>query len=239
MARRSFRRRGGFRKRRRISRRSIKRAFRAVRRIKRGVITAPSKFLNPPTAFVKMYFSHNGTVSDGTSYYKEVLFRGNDVMNPGDITVSGIATGVTQWMNFYEHFRVTACKITVIMFKETTPTENIAVYLWAADNNLATDPAIFVPEEQPQVTKRYIPSNNSGIPMIKMSKYVKTKTIFGKKPLDDTYSGQLSIGPVQKWWWHMMVMNLNPAVTNVPARRYIVRLKYYCKLHDRLDLFSR
>lgn len=171
-----------------------------------------------------------GSISAGVQAY---YFRANGLFSP-EASGGHQPLGFDQYMGIYTRYRVNACKITVDALNTSSLLSNSAPMQVVIHDSRTTVTAISIDGaiERPRSVNGTM--DNEG-KVVRISKYMRTKTAIGKEVLDDAnFSGTSLTDPSTLWYWHLVVGNMDALDTTTAG--VTVTLLYYVDFYDRKAL---
>lgn len=164
--------------------------------------------------------------------------RGNSIFDPDATSGSNSQpTGADQWAAFYNRYYVAASKIKIRAINaSSTQIQNIMLYPSLSDTYDHTNQ---YPLEYPY-TKSVLLATAGSNNTATMGHYMTTQKIFGRRgtEFESNYIGVLAAtgggDPVSDWYWHIVA--LNQSGSNVIDVMVDIKLVYYVKVFNRIDL---
>lgn len=197
MARRSFR------KRRKFSKRKFSRKLRVPRGLKTSTIgtTVPDRLRCKLKYFEQKPFN---IALGGNQYY---TIRANSFFDPDFSLGGGQPVGYDQWAAFYNYYRVKACKIKMTVVQNGATAGNLCqlVLLPTTDTSGTTINTVTVNAQQPYAQTRFTNVNDGGGAIVHLKGYMSTAKIWGQTPAaiqaDDDFSATTAANPIKEWYW--------------------------------------
>lgn len=225
------RRRGGFRRRFKRVRRGIKRH---TRRSKGRRITSVRQktLLRADRQFVKLRDTYYGAITNTGGIATTFSFVGNsifDVLQPS--SGNQRPTGFNQWYSLYKYCCVLGSKLTITACNDS-PSNWIEIGIFPSTESAATVQPIGFNLPYWKYRMMGAPGSNKGV--VKLSNYMSTQKIFGRKNvLQDTDFHESSAGavpPNNKWFWHIVTKNESTTGSNASLGpiHYRVDFVSYC-----------
>lgn len=164
-------------------------------------------------------------------------FRGNSLFDPDFSGIGGQPTGLDQWANFYNKYKVYASKIqvTFLAAATTAPSGNCMVSVTPTTNDSYIPDYSVIPTIPYSRTRMLTPVSAGGNPVY-IKNYIGTKKVTGDNSLDDLYESDIGNNPSSEWYW-MIRGDTVDQTTNVSIDIQVT-VTYYCELFDRVDLLA-
>jgi len=233
------RRRPGYK---RTSYKTKRRAYGRIGRLPRGPASTPF----PPVMYKCLTYADDTyrlvqTVTDVPVYYE---YRGNSCFDP-DLTGIGdqpryfdTLCGAQSGSAPYGNYNVLASKLVIDIYQDPAATSQAGtVFIQPVRGATlgvgnATDMADVV--ELPNIKRREVGLNTSSRPL-RLSAYMKTKSIFGDTNGTDvgSYQGSFSSNPALQWKWVIGALNI------IPTGIFSCYIRAYLKLYVQFSLLNR
>ncbi len=178
--------------------------------------------------FTKMrYFDEDVYTDQGGNFFGSHVFRGNSIQKP-DFTATGHrAYGFDEWSQFYERYRVLACKIEVWTFSVSASANTMGMTSIIASPT-STLPSFTIQNlfEDPRYKVKTL-GNSAARPITYLRAYSKTTDVFGINKTaiwNEDYDSDVTTNPVREWFWHVFIEKDS---ASTPQKSFHVRLTYY------------
>lgn len=188
--------------------------------------------------WVKLKYRTSVTLVSTVQAYDEHVFRGNSIFDP-DVTsgTNGQPTGADQWAAFYARYYVAGSKIKIKAINKEA-SEVAQVMLWPSIQS-TWDYATQSPTEYPYTKSTILAaagSNNTA----HMGHYMTTQKVYGRRgtEYESNFIGNLAAtggtNPTNDWYW--ILASTNPQGNNEIDMVVDVKLTYYVKMFNRIDI---
>lgn len=226
-------RRRPFRRRRRRPRKS----YYKKRKYQPSSITVRRPTIFPDEAFTKLTYQETKAYGSGIANVDNV-YRGNSLFDPDQTGSGHQPMGLTEWETFYSRYIVFASKIQVHFMSTSTALPSLVVGVLA--NNSTTQFSVTSQFcETPYSKFRTMGISTGGSAQKRLSMYQPTGRILGvrsdKIRIDDTYSALTTGNPTREFYYHVYMGDPQDTDTSW-AVEYMVKITYYCKFYQRLNI---
>lgn len=201
----------------------------------RLVVRGPS--VVPDEMMIHMDYCDHFSFVSGAGVPAYYVFKGNSIYDPDHTSAGHQPLGRDQWNNFYTRYEVMASSIEVEFCSNQTVSDPIVIAICPTD---AAAPSGWVSSlntmlETPYSKSALIPGAANGQGIAKsLSYYMTTKAKFGDNKNKEDLQAQFGNNP-NEIWYHQVAISPTVGVQSASCS-VRVKLKYYVKLFDRVDL---
>lgn len=193
----------------------------------------------PDKMYVKLKFFDTFVITyDGTSgpYFR--AWSGNSIYIPNPSAGGGgnynRPIGYTAWNQFYNSYRVTASKITIVCHNQSGSVDGLLSLVPL--QLIGTNTSFYgnQPGSQKWVKTRFIPSSAGGKEQKAISYYMTTSKVFTQpmNQLGDKVQANWHNDPAMQWYWHMEWGDIKFGQTDVVPASFSVSIKYYVEVFN-------
>ncbi|AXQ66258.1 MAG: putative capsid protein [Circoviridae sp.] len=186
----------------------------------------------------KMAFNYSDTITldpNSTSNFVYHTFNANSLYNPDHtgVITDHRAYGFSEYMQFYNHYCVIACKLKATFVTKVFNNNQIApVYVGLMQSAGATPDQLDINTVMETKQSHIKVSTTTAAPKTITANVNLSKALGQKVLQEDNNSGTVTSSPAEGWFIHLMAASNEPTVVNPDPIRVKVDITYIAILHE-------
>lgn len=201
----------------------------------RAVIMRNPRYTAPAGVQVVLKYHARADLTAGLSSFQTVLYRGAGAFDPEFAVGGHQPLGYDEWAMMYQRYRVLSCKITAD-YSTGDVSDDMIPFITATETSAGFANAdTYI--EQPFARKGRIIQTGGGPSGTRLIMNIRTAQFEGDSGalFDKDYTGAIGALPTRDWYYHVGVLNANPALSTAGAFASVV-LEYTIRFYDRADM---